>query len=274
MYFLYTATILVLSVALFMIFQDKGKSEHFYQKNRKVCPITQAINHTNLSVYVINLDRNKERLDNFIEQYIQSDLKEIQFNRMRAIDGKALRMEDYVSPTALKEILDAETNGYRTKHYQLSRGGVGCYLSHQGVYKKIAEQDTPYALIFEDDVDIDPQLLAKSNVAMKLVPDDWDIVLLSCFCIKCDRYDVYSQVERFYLLHAYMIRKEAAAKMFKLLEEKPVEQQIDWEISSMITRHKFKVYCLRDSMARQKGFTTNIQTPLKIVPGINPYTTL
>ena len=269
MYFLYSATILVLSVAIYMIFIN-DPLEAF----KEIPDNPGLIQLKDLAVYVINLDRNKDRLDNFIEQYIVSDLKQVQFNRMRAIDGKKIRIEDYVSQTALREILDAETSGYRTKHYQLSRGGVGCYLSHQGLYKKIADQNKPYALIFEDDVDIDPMILEKTNTAMASIPEDWDIVLLSCFCIKCDKHSVYSDVERFFLLHAYLIKKEAAIKLTNYMQHKLIEQQVDWELSDLIQKHNMKIYCLRDSMARQKGFTTNIQMPLKIVPGINPYATL
>lgn len=273
MYFLYAVTVLVLAVSLYYIFQnDLQDKEQFHQQN--ICPVTSPIKASDLEVYVINMDKNKDRLDNFIDQYINSDLRHIQFNRMRAIDGKQVKIEDYVSERALREITDAEKSGYRTKHYQLSRGAVGCYLSHHGVYKKVVAQEKPYAMIFEDDVDIDQNIFAKTNKALEAVPSDWDMVLLGCFCIKCVRNPVYSDVERFFLLHGYVINKECAVKLDKYLAGRKIEQQVDWELSNMITNENLKVYCLRSPIAKQKGFKTNIQTPLKIIPGINPYATI
>ena len=55
----------------------------------------------------------------------------------------------------------AERTGYRTKHYQLTRGSVGCYMSHLQLYQHIIKTDAQFAFIFEDDAVIrQPGLLA------------------------------------------------------------------------------------------------------------------
>jgi hypothetical protein len=53
-------------------------------------------------------------------------------------------------------------SGYRTKHYQLTRGSVGCYMSHLQLYQHILrETDAQFAFVFEDDAEIrEPDLLA------------------------------------------------------------------------------------------------------------------
>lgn len=279
MYFLYLVSIVVIVVAMYTIVMNE-KKELYVNGNSIEKPEeggmckNSLIKLSDIEVYVINLDRNRDRLEHFLDQYMSSDLKIKKFNRFKAIEGKSLKIEEYVTEKALKEIRDAEDNGYRTKHYQLTRGAIGCYLSHRSLYNTIKDQDKPYAIIFEDDVDIDSRIFFKTNEALKHVPEDWEMLLLGCFCVKCNKHLVYLDVERFFLLHGYIIRKETAKKLHEHLENKKIEQQIDWEISDMIKALDLKVYCLKDSIARQKGFKTNIQMPLKIIPGINPYSTV
>ena len=227
-------------------------------------------------IYLINLENNTDRLEFFIEQYMNSDLKYKKFNRVNAIDGKTLNIKEYVSPRAYLELQQIEKNGFRTKHYQLTRGAVGCYLSHMLTYETfIEDNDKDYGLIFEDDVKIDPKFFYKLNKALPSIPNDWDILLLSCYCIKCEKKDVYYNTERFWWLNSYVIKRESAKKILDILKNKLIEQQIDSELSDMIIEDKIKIYCLKDSISRQTGvFDTTIQMPLKEINGINPYATL
>ena len=228
----------------------------------------------NTAIYMINLDRNQDRLESFIEQYMMSDLRYKQFHRIAAVDGTSINVKDVVSPTAFDEITQIEKTGYRTKHYQLTRGAIGCYLSHIKAYDYIAAGEADYGLIFEDDVKIDPVLLAKLNAVVAAMDDTWDMLLLGCHCIICEKRNTYYNLEKFFLMHGYIVRKESAAKLSTMLKAKPISQQIDSEISDMISQGHFKVYCLKNSLATQSGFETNIQMPLKVMPGVNPYTTL
>ena len=52
--------------------------------------------------------------------------------------------------------LAAEGRGYRTAHYQLTRGSVGCYLSHLRLYQHVLRGGAQFALVFEDDAAIAP----------------------------------------------------------------------------------------------------------------------
>ena len=38
-------------------------------------------------------------------------------------------------------------------------GEIGCALSHQAIYRKMVDENIPYALIFEDDAVISPDIL-------------------------------------------------------------------------------------------------------------------
>jgi len=234
------------------------------------CP-KNGIKLDNVEVYLINMDKNKERLANFVEQYMLSDLKYKQFNRMSAVDGKSLVIDEYVTQQALQEIKDLDRKGYRTKHYQLSRGAIGCYLSHLNVYKKVMQGDAEYALIFEDDAMLDSNIFSKLNKSLSTIPNDWDMLLLGCYCIVCDKYEKYYDLDRFFFMHAYIIKKSSAKLVFEELDKKRISQQIDSELSDMINNGKLRIYCLKDSIARQGTFDTTIQMPLKVMPGVDPF---
>lgn len=237
--------------------------------------LNSRITLSNTSIYMINLDRNADRLESFIEQYMMSDLRYKQFQRIPAVDGKDLDIKSYVTNHAYKEIMQIEKTGYRTKHYQLTRGAIGCYLSHVKAYELVEQGDSDYAIIFEDDVAIDPQLLFKLNKIIETMDDNWDMLVLGCHCIVCEKHESYLDIEKFFFMHGYVVKKNSAKKLGELLKAKKISQQIDSEISDMITQGHFRVYCLKDRLANQSGdFETTIQTPLKVMPGINPYTTL
>lgn len=237
---------------------------------------SKPFQYADVDVYLINLDRNKDRLDSFIEQYVTCDLRRKQVKRFSAVDGQTIPdIADKVTAKAHEEIVEVEKTGYRTKHYQLTRGGIGCYLSHMAVYELINKGTAPFGLIFEDDVIIDKYIFKKLNDMIINVPNDWDMLLLSCHCIVCEKMDMYYDTGKFFWLHCYIVRKSSSEKILKYLKSNKIGKQIDSELSDMIGLGILKVYCLKESLCKQGNlFQTTIQTPLKVVPGINPWAML
>jgi GR25 family glycosyltransferase involved in LPS biosynthesis len=224
-------------------------------------------------VYLINLDRNPERLNHFASQWKNSDMKTKEINRVPAVDGNNITISTYVSQRAFSEMNVITNAGYRTKHYQLTKGAVGCYLSHLKTYKFIAEGDKSYALILEDDIIIPKNFHKQIKGIVKNIPNKWDILLLSCHCITCKRKEMYSTVNKFFWLHCYIITKECAERLVKELGEKPIEQQIDAELGDMTVENNWpNIYCVTNSIASQShGFKTDIQMPIRYNPSVNPH---
>jgi len=264
---------------LFLIFSISftytKQVELYTDKKQNNCK-KPVLEKKHFDVYLINLDRNKDRLQNFIEQWIKTDMQNKTFKRIPAVDGSKLNLSTYVSKRAYREINEIEMNGYRTKHYQLTPGGVGCYLSHLNAYKLISESKNDYGLIFEDDVSIPKNFYEKFNNILKDVPNDWDILLLSCHCIKCKRQEIYSDVNKFIWLHCYLVRKESAKKLVDYLSRKYIEQQIDSELSDIAMKEDWlKIYCLNSSLSTQTNvFITEIQKPMKYSTNIDPYSSV
>lgn len=251
--------------------------------NQKACPckkVHETFQITSFSpgdfdVYLINMSRNVDRLQVFIEQYKASDMNFKNFFRYEAIDGNSLNLQDYVSPRAYDEIKEAEKNGYRMKHYQLTPGAVGCYLSHQNLLRIIRDSDKSFGIVFEDDSSIDKNIYGKLTAAISRIPSDWDILLLGCHCINCVQYDEYKEMHRFFQTHGYVIKKQSAKFVSEYIDKLLIEQQIDTVWSEMATKGLIKIICLNDQLALQNNtFKTTIQLPIKYMNGVDPYKTL
>jgi GR25 family glycosyltransferase involved in LPS biosynthesis len=230
---------------------------------------------SDFEIFLINLASKKDRLDNFINVYNKTDLYGIKnFQRISAVNGRELKLDRYVSKTGLQDIEMIETRGYRIRHNQLTRGAVGCYLSHLNIYKIVRNNKIPYALIFEDDVKFKSyDLYRKMRILMAKIPDDWDMLLLGCACHVCTHNGEYRDVDHFFLLHAYVIKLSGAEKILNAIEFLPIRQQIDSELSALASKNIIKVYCSTTPLVWQdpKINKTTIQTPLKLSPNVNPY---
>ena len=213
------------------------------------------------NIYLINLKRRPDRLHNFLEHYNKSDFKNETVIKFDAIDGSRLNVDSVsLSELAQAELQQLETTGFRTKHYQLTKGAIGCYLSHVKVWENILKHKYNNVLIFEDDAKIPEDLNAKIYENMKYVPNDWDIVLFGYICKKCRKYENYYEVERFMLTHCYMINRNAIIKIMNSNTLFPITQQIDSlmsELSSILN-----IYSMKDKIVKQFNSRTDIQAPL------------
>ena len=212
-------------------------------------------------IYLINLKRRPDRLNNFLKHYKESDMKNLNVIKFDAIDGSDLDVSKCpLSELARAELQQLESTGFRTKHYQLTKGAIGCYLSHVKIWENILKNESQIALIFEDDAQVPKDLNKRIHAEMKNIPNDWDIVLFGYICKKCMKYDNYNEVERFMLTHCYIIKKSSIAKIMNTNTLFPITQQIDSlmsELSSLIN-----IYSVKEKLVPQFNSRTDIQAPL------------
>lgn len=212
-------------------------------------------------IYLINLKRRPDRLKNFLKHYNDSDIGKYSLVKFDAIDGSKLDVESVpLSELAQAELQQLETIGFRNKHYQLTKGAIGCYLSHVKVWEHILKNNHSIALVFEDDAKVPSNFLKQTKKYIKNVPNNWDIILLGYLCNKCLEYKEYNKVERFMLTHCYLIKKETILKILKTNSLFPITQQIDSymsELSSIIN-----IYTIKNKYVKQFGSRTDIQAPI------------
>jgi GR25 family glycosyltransferase involved in LPS biosynthesis len=258
--------IYLILVILLIIFICKNQKLFFTQVKK------ENFSNDEIDIYLINMKKNKNRLDHFIDLYNNSDLKNIKLNIFPAIVGKDLDLVKYVTPKTYKQIISTEASFKRNTHYELSRGAVGCYLSHLNIYKQIMESDKKYGLIFEDDVTFKPDFYHNLSQSILNIPDDWDILLCGVFCLDCDNLNGYSLIRKFWGLHAYIVKKESAKKIYNELN-KPIGRQIDGDMEFLNKINKIKIYALNPEIASQVSvFGSDIQTPVIPDKGIDPFT--
>jgi len=112
---------------------------------------------------LINLPRHRERFDT-----VKAQLQEagVGYERAPAVDGKLL------TPAEL------EANVTKLGRALMTKGMIGCFLSHRKCWQRCANAEGGRLIVFEDDVDLDGNFTAALEEAMGDLPDDWDVLLL------------------------------------------------------------------------------------------------
>lgn len=176
-------------------------------------------------IYVINLERRKDRLDNFKKELSKkSDINFDDITVFKAIDGKQL------APTKqLKTLTNGNDYGYRS-------GVIGVALSHYDLWREIMGQHyIKRAVIFEDDVELAENFTDKWNNLAKNIPDDCHLLLLNpanyrkadkSKFVKVNNYFT-KQFDSGYGAYSYMITPNMARKYVEYIEKNGLYRSID-----------------------------------------------
>jgi GR25 family glycosyltransferase involved in LPS biosynthesis len=165
---------------------------------------------TSFDIYVINLDKDTERLHQ-INEYLTPN----SFVRISGVLGKEIDVHDY------PEIF------YLSK-YLAPKSAIGCALSHRkAVQYFIDNSEKEYALILEDDATpVFDNYMEEIELAIQNGPKDWDIIKLDYWPdYKTNTYNNYPSM----LTTCYIINKKGAKK---LLDHKIINH-IDFDILFM-----------------------------------------
>ncbi len=124
-------------------------------------------NKKKIPVFIINLLQDiekKEHIKNLCTAYNLSP------EFIKAVNGKSL---------SNKEIENAysKENAINIFGRELSRGEIGCALSHKKIYQKMVNKRINEALILEDDVEFNSELLNVINT-INSFPEKWNLILL------------------------------------------------------------------------------------------------
>lgn len=108
-----------------------------------------------MTIFVINLDSATERLRHMGDQLGDN------FERLPAVRG-----------VNAPPHLAAQFEGSR-----LNASERGCYASHLTAYELIVQRDLPYAVVLEDDLDLDADFFNAIQKAVQSI-DQWDFIAL------------------------------------------------------------------------------------------------
>jgi len=103
-----------------------------------------------VKTYLINLDRNPERL-----AFMRGQLEKLEmpFERYPAVYGKGLTAEE-------RRKGFSRVRSFIASKKRLSEAEIGVAMSHVGVYRRMVKDQIPVALVFEDDVALGPDFPA------------------------------------------------------------------------------------------------------------------
>lgn len=215
-----------------------------------------------MRIYLINLDRAPERL-----QYMQKAFDEagLEFTRIAAVDGKQLSDEE------ISCVVSGE--GYWG---WLTRGEIGCFLSHRLCWQAIADAKEPYAAIFEDDMVLGANT-GKILSTTSWIPEDADVVKLETegSRIYVDKHDASQVAGRavrrlrssHYCAGGYILARNAASNLLE--QSQTFADGVDHILFSSETvaagDHKIyhKIYQLIPAICEQERFVaSNADDPM------------
>lgn len=177
-----------------------------------------------IPVFIISLLSSTERRSRMTKLLTE---KGINFTFFNAVDGREFNTKD------LNEIRDKTSYFKKQRKRNLSKGEIGCALSHINLYKHIIDNDIEFALIFEDDIDILSESILNRILFTELLINNknWDLLQLGYY----QKFNTeYSEtfvsfkkdqlIENVYMARpaifcsstfAYVIRKKAASILFE-----------------------------------------------------------
>ncbi len=153
-------------------------------------------------IYYLNLDGQPER-----KIYMETQFKywEIEnYTRISAYDGREDDLSDIIKGRYPED---------------MSSGEIGCTTSHLKAIKHFVEEtDAPYAIMMEDDVDLEVVKFwdfTWSNFVSKL-PYDWDVIQLAIICTGDLHVKLHKRFINDFSTACYMITRHHAEKLIKL----------------------------------------------------------
>lgn len=175
-----------------------------------------------MKTFVVNLKRSLDR-----RKYMQTLLKDFPYpwEFFEAVDGREIKN--------LNEVYN-EKKAIHFYGKALTRGEVGCALSHLGIYKKMIDENIDKALILEDDIILEKNFLELITMLNKkklhndviLLGQSDDKAIIKFFGEKItDKYKLLQVVHSGYGTYAYMIDIEAAKKIIKF--NTPIKRTAD-----------------------------------------------
>ncbi len=127
-------------------------------------PLNDYFDH----IYVISLLRDTIR-----QEKIKTELKGLHFEFLYGADLQLDTVEKYIELGLYDE--DLAVKNHRRKK-RITKGMLGCTISHRMVYEDVVKNGYKKVLIFEDDVVPIADHIPYFTPIMEQLPQDWDLV--------------------------------------------------------------------------------------------------
>ena len=210
-----------------------------------------------MDIFVINLERSKDRLEKINEQMSKYG---ITYKRFNAIDGSKLSKEEIQRNTSIL-----------SRNLFINKSILGCAMSHIAIWKQFLNSNNELICVMEDDAIISPQFLKFIQKDVFDIYNDLDFDYLNLHCG-----GIYESLNNEIYINDYIINKPVFGTLAtcyilskngckKLLEYfNRVDYHIDVEISVMTLLKDFKYFSIINPTLVTSNFTdTTLNTDHK-----------
>lgn len=210
-------------------------------------------------IFYINLAHRTDRNNNIIQQLKQLNLLHI-VERIDAVNGKNLDINTIccrlITHKGKYDVFYGKSNGLL-----LTKGAIGCALSHYKIYQKIVSENIPAALILEDDININNNFYNILQSYNQYIPKDYDILYVGYHdgCIKYftpTNNQFYTKSSLVWGTFGYIVTRCGAEKLLKIF---PINHQIDSEISINFNKINAYVVLPNNRLVTSTSFDSDIQ---------------
>ncbi|KAK3530658.1 hypothetical protein QTP86_030920 [Hemibagrus guttatus] len=216
-------------------------------------------------VFMINLLRRSDRRELMLRTLWE---QEIACKITNAVDGKALN-ESQIRALGIR-MLPSYSDPYHGR--PITKGELGCFLSHYNIWNEIVERGLQRSLVIEDDLRFEPFFKRKLQKLMQDVEAealDWDLIYIGRKRMQVDHPEkpvpnIHNLVEADYSYWTlgYMISLQGANK---LLRAEPLSKilPVDEFLPIMYNKHPVEEYISHYEVRDLQAFSAE---PLLVYP--------
>ncbi|MCJ8746058.1 hypothetical protein PDJAM_G00137530 [Pangasius djambal] len=216
-------------------------------------------------VFMINLQRRSDRRDRMLRAL---RVQGIDCKIVAAVDGKAMNVSEIHSMGI--HMLPGYSDPYHGR--PLTKGELGCFLSHYNIWKEIAERGLKTSLVIEDDLRFEIFFKRRLKNLMSEVEReglDWDLIYIGRKRMQVDHPEkavpnIHNLVEADYSYWTlgYMMSLQGAKK---LLRAEPLSKMlpVDEFLPVMFNKHPVTDYMEQFETRDLKAFSAE---PLLVFP--------
>ncbi|XP_062865467.1 procollagen galactosyltransferase 1-like [Trichomycterus rosablanca] len=216
-------------------------------------------------VFMINLLRRPDRRQRMLRTLWE---QEITCKVVNAVDGKAL------NESQIRALGITMLPGYKDPYHgrPLTRGELGCFLSHYNIWNEIVDRGLKVSLVIEDDLRFEPFFKKKLLTLMKQIKNqklNWDLIYIGRKRMQADHPEkpvpnIHNLVvaDYSYWTLGYMISLQGANK---LLRAEPLSKllPVDEFLPVMYNKHPVEEYTSQYEPRDLQAFSAE---PLLVYP--------